>query len=104
MPAADPTAAIEHYAIAADNGHLDAQLELAASYKKGAAKDDANAFKYYHMAAEQESGYAQLRVGLAYYEGKGVERNVRFGHAAHTFPPNMRARVRACVFVRVVFL
>ena len=62
--------------VAAD-GDADSQFELAGLYTEGEGgkKDMAEAFKWYHKAAEQGHDSAQSKVGLSYQSGEGVRQN-----------------------------
>ncbi len=57
----------------AEKGDADAQFSLGDSYSygRGVPKDNAEAVKWYHKAAEQEHAEAQLRLGISYYSGRG---------------------------------
>ena len=59
---------------AAEQGHLDAQKSLGASYKygeEGVAKDEAQAFLWYHEAAIQGDGQSCLYIAMCYLNGTG---------------------------------
>lgn len=67
----------------ARNGSPDAQLMLAALYDDGhlLVQDHQKAFKWYRKATRQPKkiSVAYFKVGLAYLEGKGVEKDVEKG-------------------------
>lgn len=62
----------------AQEGNLDAQLALGYMYlygENGVKADPEQAFKYYEMAAGQNSPIAQNNLGSLYFNGIGTERN-----------------------------
>ena len=61
----------------ATHGDADAQVELAIRYRdgKGVAKNDAEAMKWAHLAADHGNAAAQEFVGFAYLRGAVVARN-----------------------------
>ena len=63
--------------LAAAEGDADVQFELAGLYAEGEGgkKNMAEAFKWYHKAAEQGHDSAQSKVGLSYQNGVGVRQN-----------------------------
>jgi len=63
---------------AADAGDVDATYVLAELYRLGEGveqKDDVVAVAWYRKAAEQDHSSAQCRLGFAYMDGKGVEKD-----------------------------
>ncbi|MDR2220364.1 MAG: sel1 repeat family protein [Methylobacillus sp.] len=63
---------------AAEQGNVDAQLELGWMYEngKGVPQDYKEAITWYRKAAEQGDADGQLFLGMMYLEGKGVPRNL----------------------------
>ena len=61
---------------AADQGDVQAQLNLGFSYLvgQGVKQDYAEALKWYRKAAEQGYPAAQFNLGVMYYKGQGVSR------------------------------
>lgn len=57
---------------AADKGHPEAQLLVGVM-----SQNEAEAVRYWRMAAEQGLDLAQFQLGVAYTEGKGVTQNVQ---------------------------
>ena len=66
--------AVKWYRLAADQGNLDAQIELGVMYYHGdrVSQDHAEAAKLYRLAADQGDGAAQFNLGLLYANGEGV--------------------------------
>lgn len=58
----------------ANEGDAVAQYNLAVMYNKGVGVDqsDAEALKWYNLAAEQNHAMAQYNIGMLYYFGKSV--------------------------------
>lgn len=81
---ADPPADLAQLKGRAEGGEAGAQLELAIDYRdgKGVARDDAEAMKWAHRAADRGNADAMDFVGFAYLRGSVVERNpvVAFGY------------------------
>ncbi len=50
-------------------------LGISYQYGMGAPKDDAQAAHWYGLAADQGEAEAQVRLGLLYFNGKGVTKN-----------------------------
>ena len=73
----DRAIAIAWYRRAADEGLVEAQLDLASRYLQGAgvARDEAEAAAWYGKAAERGDAYAQTELGILYAEGRGVDRD-----------------------------
>jgi TPR repeat protein len=70
---------IEHMRKMAKKGHLQAQLQLAATYfygRHGAQRDYTLAMHWFQKAEEKGSAVAQFNLGLCYDRGLGVERDV----------------------------
>lgn len=61
----------------AEQGRPDAQYSLGVAYAggRGVPRDDAQAARWYRMAAEQGNASSQERLGLMYLDGKGVTRD-----------------------------
>ncbi|MES2320353.1 MAG: tetratricopeptide repeat protein [Pseudomonadota bacterium] len=59
----------------AEQGHVDAQFQLAARYANGDGmpRDDGLALSWYRKAAEQGHARAQLQVGVIHENGIGME-------------------------------
>ncbi len=70
--------AFKWYKMAAEQGHVSAQLNLGVMYNQGngVKQDYKEAAKWYQMAAEQDNTKAQLNLGILYDLGHGVERDV----------------------------
>ena len=66
--------AIKHYTIAAELGHLIAQLRLGGIYLEGRGGylDYAAAFRWFTRAADQGESRAQLKLGWMYEAGLGI--------------------------------
>ncbi|MBS1091826.1 sel1 repeat family protein [Gluconobacter sp. Dm-74] len=60
---------------AAQAGLADAELTLGTVLEYEGGKD-AQAFEHFMKAAEDDRPAAQMKVGIAYYQGRGVERDV----------------------------
>ncbi len=58
----------------AEQGNARAQTMLGYMYAEGTGvpQDDAEALKWYRLAAEQEGGFAQFALGEMYSAGRGV--------------------------------
>ena len=70
---------VERTRIAAEQGHTNAQIDLAVMYDpffdntgEGVLKDDKKAVRWYCIAAEQGHSFAQLHLGQKYEQGAGV--------------------------------
>ena len=72
------TPAIPELIARARNGDTDAQLSLAVRYRdgKGVARDNAEAMRWGHMAADKGDATAMDFVGFMYFRGVGVTHNV----------------------------
>ena len=68
---------IEQLRTAAEQGQVNAQLELGRRYSRGIGVSTNNdlAAQWYRRAAEQGHATAQGRLALMYYEGRGVPQN-----------------------------
>jgi TPR repeat protein len=66
-------------AAAANQGHVDSQLDLAEMYYQGDGlkKDHAEALRWYRQAAQKRDALAQYWVGRLYSRGEGVEKDPR---------------------------
>jgi hypothetical protein len=74
----DEREALKWYCLAAEQGHLDAQLKLASMYDVGSRsvlKDDAEAFKWYRRAAERGNARAQFNLARMYGAGRGIPKD-----------------------------
>ena len=62
----------------AESGDADAQNNLGKLYAKGQVvpQDDAEAVKWYRLAADQGLAEAQLNLGAMYYNGQGVPKDL----------------------------
>ena len=58
----------------AESGNAKAQYNLGVKYAngQGVPRDDAEAAKWYRLAADQGYGYAQGNLGVMYHDGRGV--------------------------------
>ncbi len=67
--------ALEHFQIAADEGHPIAQTIIAECYRdgNGVEKNLVGAINYYNLAANQNYAPALDGLGYCYYQGVGVE-------------------------------
>lgn len=70
----DHKKAIRWYTLAAQQGHLSAQLYLGDAYRDGSGVEQnyGVAFHWYTLAARQRDDEAQYNLGLLYKDGKGV--------------------------------
>jgi uncharacterized protein len=75
--ATDFTKAAYWYRLAADQGHAEAQYDLARLYSdgKGVPRDHTQAFKLAQMSAVQGYAPAAARLGWRYETGRGVEKD-----------------------------
>lgn len=101
----DPAAAVEILRKAARNAPL-AAYNLGVMYANGdgIARDEGEAFRYFHGAASGRDALAMIRVGLAYASGRGVTRDPAQAEAwwrkaadslaieAHPHPGRLRER------------
>ena len=65
--------------MAAEQGNIQAQFKLAVLYSANDVNDQANQkeeIKWYRFAAEQGHAQAQLMLGLCFFLGNGVEKNI----------------------------
>lgn len=60
-----------------EQGNADAQNELGVMYSRGKCidKDDKKAFLLFYKSASQENILGQANLALAYYEGRGANKN-----------------------------
>ena len=72
-----PKVAFQWYQIAAEQGNLEAMVNLGRAYYrgKGVKQDDAKALEWYTKAAEQGFPCAQSILGTRYRKGQGVEQD-----------------------------
>ena len=65
------------YRLAAEQGHVEAQIALGISYNsgKGVVQDYDEAVRWYRKAAEQGDAAAQFLLALMYQQGKDVEKD-----------------------------
>ena len=70
---------IEQLLKKAHQGNAQAQFELGVFYYSGlgVSKDDAEALKWYRLAAEQGHSGAQYEIGLRYHAGAGVSEDAK---------------------------
>ena len=71
----DEVEAAKWFRLAAEQGHVEAQLQLGLFYHKGfggVIKNDAQAVIWYQKAAEQGNAEAQNNLGMRYNRGEGV--------------------------------
>ena len=70
----DEAAALKWFRLAAEQGFVAAQYNLAACYAegRGVAKNDAEAATWFQRAAAANFPFAQYRLGLACRDGRGV--------------------------------
>ena len=75
--ATDYTKAAYWYRLAADQGHAEAQYDLARLYAdgQGVPKDETQAFKLVEMSAKQGYAPAATRLGWRYSTGRGVQKD-----------------------------
>ncbi len=72
--------ALRWYRLAAEQGHIEAQYNLAMMYAeaRGVPQNNTEAVNWFRLAARQGYADAQYRLGLAYDGGQGIpENNVR---------------------------
>lgn len=72
--------ALRWYRLAAEQGHIEAQYNLAMMYAeaRGIPQNNTEAVNWFRLAARQGYADAQYRLGLAYDSGQGIpENNVR---------------------------
>lgn len=69
--------AFKWYKMAAEQGHVSAQLNLGVMYHQGVGikQDYTEAVKWYNKAANNSNSKAQLNLGILYDMGKGVEKD-----------------------------
>ena len=69
----DYTKALNEFLPSVMEGNTGAQFYLALMYEKGAGvpQDQAKAFKWYNLAAEQGSAEAMFKLGVYHYDGSG---------------------------------
>ena len=67
--------AYKAFLAAANEGHADAQFNVALMYERGigVGKDEKEAFVWYGKAASQESAAAQFNLGVLYENGRGTK-------------------------------
>lgn len=73
----DPESAALHYAKAADQGHVEAAVNLGVLYQNGdgVEQDPLRATELYGWAARQGNARAQNNLGLLYVRGEGLAQN-----------------------------
>jgi TPR repeat protein len=78
QPSSNDEKAFKWYKMAAEQGHVAAQLNLGVMYHQGhgVKQDYAEAIKWYKKAADNNNSKAQLNLGILYDMGKGVEKDV----------------------------
>jgi len=74
----NPQKALKHYKIAAEKGHVKAQVKLAFMYYKGDGTDQdiKLAVYWWEKAAEKNSPWALNNLGTMYMDGEGVEKDL----------------------------
>lgn len=74
----NPAEALKWYRKAAEQGHIEAQYEVAMMLGagKGVSEDDVEAAKWFTKAANGGESYAQGRLAWMYFEGRGVPRDL----------------------------
>lgn len=77
-PSSNEEKAFKWYKMAAEQGHVSAELNLGVMYHQGLGvkQDYVEAIKWYKKAADNSNTKAQLNLGILYDTGKGVEKNV----------------------------
>ncbi len=90
--------ALYWYKQAANQGYPAAQNNLRRLQEKlgwmyqngwGVAQDYSEAFKWYQKSADQNNHEAQASLGLMYYQGRGVSKNLQqalYGCSANIYP------------------
>ena len=70
------------YRLAAEQGHVKAQVSLGNMYSKGIGviQDHAEAAKWYQLAAAQGDAIAQFNLGVSYVKGLGVDKDYLQAH------------------------
>ena len=86
----DYKAAVKWYALAAGQGHADAQNNLGAMYYsgRGVPQDYKAAVKWHTLAAEQGHATAQTNLGYLYAAGRGVTQDYVYAHNCPQFSSN----------------
>ena len=75
LVAQDYKTAVTQFALAANQGHAEAQYQIGLCYAqgKGVEESEYEAFKWYLKAANQGHAEAQYQVGRCYEEGEGMK-------------------------------
>ncbi len=75
----DPKEAAKWYRLAAEQGEVNGQVNIAYFYEMGigVVKDPKEAVKWYRLAAEQGNATAQNSLGMLYYYGEGVVKDLK---------------------------
>lgn len=78
--------ALEEWMPLAEQGNVRAQFYLGNMYEygKGVLKDDAEAVRWYCLAAKQGNARAQSNLGVMYNNGTGVPKHAIFAHMWYT--------------------
>ena len=86
--------AVEFYTLAANQGHQDAQFELARCYENGSGvvKNLEKAVEFYTLAANQGYRCAQYNLAQCYINGKGVAKNEAKAAELFTLAANQEHR------------
>ena len=81
--------AAEYFKKAADEGEVEAQVQMGHMYEYGygVKQDDVKAFAYYKIAAEHNSSNANYMLGAMYEDGRGTKQS---------FDEATRAYKKAC--------
>jgi len=76
-PETNKAKAVKWYKMAAEKGHISAQLNLGVIFNQGIGvkKDYKEAAKWYQKAADQGNSKAQLNLGILYDLGRGVTKD-----------------------------
>ena len=69
--------AAEYFKKAADEGEVEAQVQMGHMYEYGygVKQDDVKAFSYYKIAAEHNSSNANYMLGAMYEDGRGTKQS-----------------------------
>lgn len=72
--AKNPTAAVQHYRAAAEQGYTHAQISLGTAYSngEGVQQDDKQAIRWYQLAADQGDPRANWTLGAHYLDRPGA--------------------------------
>ena len=78
----DDATAFMEWKILADQGNVEAQVNLGLMYDngRGVDQDYKQAVKWYQLAADQGNALAQNNLGLMYDSGRGVAQDYKMAH------------------------